>query len=352
MKTLALRRWDTFKSNRRALAGLWFFGILFLLSMGAELIANDRPILVKYMDTLYVPAFQNLTEQDFSGDLPFPADYHDPFLLEKIERNGWALWPPVRYSFNTVSARQDAVFPAPPSRDNLLGTDDHGRDVLARILYGFRISVLFGLCLAAFGSIVGILAGLWQGYHGGAADLWFQRFMEVWGGIPTLYLIIIISSMMVMNFWMLLAIMLLFSWMRMVGVVRSESLRIRNMEYVRAARALGVSDKRIMLRHVLPNALVAVIAMLPFQVNGSIVALTSLDFLGFGLPPSYPSLGELVAQGRNNLHAPWIGITAFFTLAGMLTSLVFIGEGVRDAFDPKVFIHGGTAPKGGKGKQS
>ncbi len=229
-------------------------------------------------------------------------------------------------------------FPSPPSSENWLGTDDNGRDILARILYGFRISVLFGLCLCLFGSVIGVVAGLAQGYYGGKLDLLFQRFMELWAGIPVLYLIIIASSIVVINFWVLLFIMLLFSWMGLVGIVRAESLRVRNMDYIRAAHALGVSDKKIMLRHILPNAVVALIATMPFQINGSIVALTSLDFLGFGLPPHYPSLGEIISQGKNNLYAPWIGLAGFFTLGGMLTSLVLIGEGVRDAFDPRVFL--------------
>lgn len=343
MNPITRRRWQTFRANRRAFVSLCLFCLCFASSLCSEFLANDRPLVVSYENRLYFPIFQTLDERVFGGDLPIAADFADPFIHSAIAERGWALWPPVRYSFNTISRQQGATFPAQPGHGNWLGTDDQGRDILARLLYGFRISVLFGLCLSFFGCAVGMAAGVAQGYYGGLADLLFQRFMEVWGGIPVLYLIIIISSVMTMGFWALLALMLAFSWMRVVGVVRAESLRARNMEYVRAARALGVPDKSIMLRHVLPNAVVALISILPFLVNASIVTLTSLDFLGFGLPPEYPSLGELVVQGKNNLFAPWIGLAAFFTLAGMLTCLVFIGEGLRDAFDPGVFLSGSTA---------
>ncbi|MDR3177134.1 MAG: ABC transporter permease [Desulfovibrio sp.] len=337
MNVIAQRRRQAFVSNRRAVVCLCLLGACVLFSLGAELIANDRPMLIRYGDRFLVPPLQSLTERDFGGDLGLPADFGDPFVLDAISGRGWAIWPPVRYGYNTISYSREETFPGPPSPEHPLGTDDQGRDVFARVLYGFRLSFLFGLCLTVCGSVPGVLAGVVQGYYGGGADLWFQRFMEIWGGIPVLYLLIIISSMVRMTFWILLAVMLLFGWMRLVNVVRAESLRIRNMDYVRAARALGVSDCRIMLRHVLPNALVAVVSMLPFQMSASIVALTALDFLGFGLPAGYPSLGELVAQGKNNLHAPWIGLTVFCTLAFLLTSLVMIGEGVRDAFDPRVF---------------
>lgn len=343
MNPVTRRRWQTFRGNRRAFVCLCLFCLCFMGSLCAEFLANDQPLVVSYENRLYFPIFQRMDERIFAGDLPITADFSDPFIQTAIAERGWMLWPPVRYSFNTISRQEGVTFPAPPGHGNWLGTDDQGRDILARLLYGFRISVLFGLCLSFFGCAVGMTAGVIQGYYGGLPDLLFQRFMEVWSGIPVLYLIIIISSVMTMGFWALLALMLAFSWMRVVGVVRAESLRARNMEYVRAARALGMPDTSIMLRHVLPNAVVALISILPFLINGSIVTLTSLDFLGFGLPPEYPSLGELVVQGKNNLFAPWIGLAAFFTLAGMLTCLVFIGEGLRDAFDPGVFLSGGAS---------
>lgn len=341
MNPVLRRRWQTFKGNHRAFWCFCIFSLCFSLSLCAEFLANDKPLVVSYQHQLYFPIFQNLDERTLGGDMPIPADYNDPVIAASIAKHGWAVWPPIRYSFGTIAQREGVAFPAPPSAENWLGTDDQGRDILARVLYGFRLSVLFGLCLSFFGCVVGMLAGVVQGYYGGLADLLFQRFMEVWSGIPVLYLIIIISSVITMGFWALLALMLAFSWMRVVGVVRAESLRVRNMEYVQAARALGVPDRGIMLRHVLPNAVVALISILPFLVNSSIVTLTSLDFLGFGLPPEYPSLGELVVQGKNNLFAPWIGFSAFFTLAAMLTCLVFIGEGLRDAFDPRVFLSSG-----------
>lgn len=337
MNAINRRRWEAFCANRRAKICLYIFGICFLLSLFAELIANDRPLLVRYDGQFYMPVFRHLDERTFGGDLPIETDFSDPHIAAAIEEKGWAIWPPVPYSFNTISRREGSAFPAPPGHGNLLGTDDQGRDILARILYGIRISVLFGLFLAFFGCVTGMAAGVVQGYYGGITDLLFQRFMEIWGGIPVLYLIIIISSVTTLGFWGLLFLMLAFSWMRVVGVVRAESLRVRNMEYVLSARALGVGDLGIMRRHVLPNAVVALLSILPFMVNSSIVTLTSLDFLGFGLPPEYPSLGELVVQGKNNLFAPWIGLSSFIILAGLLTCLVFIGEGARDAFDPRAF---------------
>lgn len=336
MTGIAQRRWQVFKANRRAFVSLILFLSVFVLSLGAELIANDRPILIKMPDRWVFPIVQTLTEEQLGGDLPIEVDFQDPVTDELLASAEWIVWPPVHFSFNTINTAP-MTFPAPPSRENWLGTDDHGRDIFARLLYGFRLSVLFGLTLAAFSSVVGIVAGLIQGYYGGAVDLIGQRLMEIWSGVPVLYLIIIISSLFSMTFWVLLALMLAFSWMRMVGLVRAETLRVRNLEYVRAARALGASDTRIMIRHVLPNALVATVAMLPFVVNGSIATLTSLDFLGFGLPADYPSLGEIISQGKNNLYAPWIGISGFLTLSGLLITLVFIGEGLRDAFDPRVF---------------
>ncbi len=342
---LTKRRWETFKSNKRAYISFLLFGSFFCMTLFAEIIANDKPIFLYYKDSInqeqhfYFPIFQNITEEDLGLELPLNVNYHDAFITEIIEKNGFALWPIIHYSYDTISSRIDITFPSKPSRENWLGTDDNGRDILARIIYGVRLSVLFGLSLCFFSSVVGIVAGLMQGYYGGKVDLLFQRFMEIWSGMPVLYLIIIISSAVVINFWLLLGIMLLFSWMSLVSVVRMESLKTRNMDYIRAAHALGISDWKIMYKHILPNAIVALIASLPFVINTSIVSLTSLDFLGFGLPPSYPSLGELVAQGKNNLYAPWIGLAGFFTLGGMLTALVLIGEGVRDAFDPRVFLY-------------
>jgi microcin C transport system permease protein len=335
------RRWQTFKSRKRAYISLILFCSLFIVSLFSEFIANDKPFLIKYEGRYFFPFVQTLTEADFGGDFEMPVKYGDAYILDNIEQNGWALWPFVRYSHDTTSRLQNTSFPAPPSSEHILGTDDKGKDIFARILYGVRLSVLFGLALTVCGSAVGIFAGVVQGYFGGAVDLWFQRFMEVWGGIPTLYLIIIISSMFKMTFWLLLGILLLFSWMRLVGVVRMESLKTRNMDYVKAARSLGAGDFRIMLKHVLPNALIAVITFLPFQINASITSLTALDFLGFGISNDYPSLGELINQGKTNLFAPWIGITVFCVLSFMLTTLVMIGEGVRDAFDPKVFMKRG-----------
>jgi microcin C transport system permease protein len=335
LSPLNLRRWDNFKANRRGYWSLWIFLILFLLSLGAEFIANDKPLLVRYDGRWYIPIFVAYPETEFGGDFSTEAYYRDPHVQELIQAKGWMLWPPIRFSYQTVNYNLTGPTPAPPSRENLLGTDDQGRDVLARVIYGFRISILFGLILTLASSIIGIVAGAIQGYFGGWTDLLCQRFIEIWSGLPLLYLIIILSAMIEPTFWLLLLIMLLFSWMALVGVVRAEFLRARNFDYVRAAKALGVSNTTIMLRHILPNAMVATLTFLPFILSGSIVTLTSLDFLGFGLPPGSPSLGELLAQGKANLHAPWLGITAFLVLAMMLSLLIFIGEAARDAFDPR-----------------
>ena len=279
--------------------------------------------------------FRSYPEAAFGGEFETEADYRDPFVKNLIETQGWMLWPPIRFSYDTINYDLEVPSPAPPSQENWLGTDDQGRDVVARLIYGFRISVLFGLTLTLFSSVVGITAGAVQGYFGGLTDLLFQRFIEIWAGLPILYLLIILASVTEPNFWWLLGLMLLFSWMALEGVVRAEFLRARNFEYVRAARALGVSTPVIMFRHLLPNAMVATLTFLPFILSGSITTLTSLDFLGFGLPPGSPSLGEMLAQGKTNLQAPWLGMTAFATLAVMLSLLVFIGEAVRDAFDPR-----------------
>jgi microcin C transport system permease protein len=328
------RRIENFKANRRGFWSLWIFLVLFGFSLLAEFIANDRPLLVSYDGNLYVPVLRDYPETTFGGFLPTAADYRDPAVIELIDEKGWMVWPLIPFSYDTITSAP-GPFPAPPSHIDWLGTDDQGRDVFARLIYGFRISILFGLALTLFSSIVGVAAGAVQGYFGGLVDLGFQRFIEIWEGLPVLYLLIILASLITPNFWWLLGLMLLFSWTALVGVVRAEFLRARNFDYVRAARALGVSDPVIIWRHVLPNATVATLTFLPFILNGSITTLTALDFLGFGLPPGSASLGELLAQGKANLQAPWLGVTGFCVLALMLSLLVFIGEAVRDAFDPR-----------------
>ncbi|MBC6905458.1 ABC transporter permease [Saccharophagus sp. K07] len=334
------RRLATFRSNRRAWWSFWIFMVIFILSLGAELIANDRPLLIRYQGSFYFPAFVDYTEADLGGDFETSADYHDPWLREHIENDGWILWPPVPYSYKTHINNLPGPAPTPPSRDNWLGTDDQARDVFARVIYGFRISVLFALILTFGSAVLGVLVGAIQGYYGGKVDLLGQRFLEIWSSLPVLFLLIILASIITPNFWWLLGIMLLFSWTSLVDVVRAEFLRGRNLDYVRAARALGVSNGRIMLRHILPNAMVATLTFMPFLLTGAISTLTSLDFLGFGLPPGSASLGELVSQGKNNLHAPWLALSAFGVLSLMLTLLVFIGEGVRDALDPRLINKG------------
>ncbi len=338
MTPLMQRRWYYFKSNKRGYYSFLLFLVLFVLTCGAEFIANDRPLMVQYHGSYYFPVFKDYPETTFGGDFETKADYRDPFIKSKIEKEGWVVWAPLRYSFDTINYDLPVPAPAPPSKENWLGTDDQGRDVIARLIYGIRISLLFGLVLTALSSLVGVAVGAVQGYFGGVVDLTCQRFIEIWGGMPVLFLIIILSSVIAPGFASLLAIMLLFSWMSLVGVVRAEFLRARNFDYVRAARALGVRTPRIMFRHVLPNAMVATLTLLPFILTGAITTLTSLDFLGFGMPPGSASLGELLAQGKNNLQAPWLGLTAFFSLAILLTLLTFIGEAVRDAFDPRKVI--------------
>jgi microcin C transport system permease protein len=337
------RRWANFKANKRGFWSLWIFLTLFCVTLGAEFVANDNPLLIKFDGHTYAPIFKSYPETVFGGEFETETRYRDPFVQKLIhDKKGWMIWPPIAFSYNTINYDLDTPAPSPPSRENWLGTDDQGRDVLARIIYGFRISILFGLTLTLLSSVVGIAAGAVQGYFGGKTDLVMQRFIEIWGGMPVLYLLIIMASLVQPNFWWLLILMLLFSWMSLVHVVRAEFLRARNFDYVRAARALGANDWIIITKHVLPNAMVATLTFLPFVLNHSITTLTALDFLGFGLPPGSPSLGELLNQGKNNLQAPWLGISAFCILALMLTLLIFIGEAVRDAFDPRK-VHGGRS---------
>lgn len=352
------RRWQNFKKNRRGYWSLWIFAVLFGLSLFAELLANDRPLLVSYKGEMLFPVVVDYPEEKFGGFLPV-TDYRDPVNIEEIEANGWMIWPPIRYSYSTVNVDVPRPAPSPPTwlldeeeacrkyeqgaqdplctwgNYNWLGTDDQARDVLARVIYGFRISVLFGLALTLVSAVVGVWAGAAQGYYGGKVDLFAQRFVEIWTSMPELFILIIIASVLPPGFWVLLFIMAIFRWTGFVGIVRAEFLRARNFEYVNAARALGVGNGTIMFRHLLPNAMVATLTFMPFIMSGAITALTSLDFLGFGLPPGSPSLGELLQQARNNLQAPWLGITGFLTLSIMLSLLIFIGEAVRDAFDPR-----------------
>jgi len=330
------RRIAIFRAHRRGVWSLGIFTALFLLCMAAELLANDRPLLIRFDGHYFTPVLHDYSEDTFGDDfLPTEADYTDPQLAAAINAHGWMLWPPIPFRYDTVIKDLPTPAPASPSLRNLLGTDDQARDVLARVIYGFRLSVLFGFTLTLISSVVGIAAGAVQGFYGGLTDLLFQRFIEVWSGMPQLYLLIILGSIVTPTFWTLLAFLLAFSWMALTGVVRAEFLRGRNLDYVRAAQALGVSNAAIMARHILPNALVATLSFLPFTLSGSVTVLATLDFLGFGLPPGSPSLGELVAQGKNNLQAPWLGMTAFVVLGGVLTLLIFIGEAVRDAFDPR-----------------
>ncbi|MGB3501666.1 MAG: ABC transporter permease [Mesorhizobium sp.] len=358
LSPLNQRRWHNFKANKRGYWSLWIFMILFVLSMFAEFIANDKPILASYKGEILVPVLIDYPEEKFGGFLA-KTDYRDPVISDEIEANGWLIWPPVRYSYNTVNNEIPESAPAKPSwmydkefrcqryplkADDLnctiatwnwLGTDSLTRDVLARVIYGFRISIIFGLVLTGLSAVIGVASGAVQGYFGGWTDLLFQRFIEIWSSIPVLYLILIMAAVLPPGFFILLGIMLLFTWVGFVGVVRAEFLRARNFEYVNAARALGVSDRTIMFRHLLPNAMVATLTFLPFILNGAISTLTSLDFLGFGLPPGSASLGELLKQGQSNLSAPWLALTGFFTIAIMLSLLIFVGEAVRDAFDPR-----------------
>jgi microcin C transport system permease protein len=359
LSPLAKRRWQNFKAHRRGYWSFWIFSVLFVVSLFANFIANDKPFLVKFDGRFYFPVFVTYPETTFGGDFETAADYRDPYLQKLIaEKGGFMVWPPIRYSYDTHNLDLPTPAPSKPTwlltekecqpvverkglkscRDleyNWLGTDDQGRDVAARLIYGFRISVLFGLTLTIVSSVIGVAAGAVQGYFGGWTDLLFQRFIEIWTSIPSLYLLLIISSVLVPGFFVLLGILLLFSWVSLVGLVRAEFLRGRNFEYIQAARALGVSNPVIMFRHLLPNAMIATMTFLPFILSSSVMTLTALDFLGFGLPPGSPSLGELLSQGKANIQAPWLGLTGFFTLAIMLSLLIFIGEAVRDAFDPR-----------------
>ncbi len=352
------RRWNIFKANKRGYYSLFAFLTLVMISLFAEFIANDRPLVVSYKGDILFPVFVDYPEERFGGFLPL-TDYRDPEIQKEIEDQGWMLWPPIRYSYDTINLELPSPAPSPPSwlldrekrcqafaeggKDrnctlgnwNWLGTDDQGRDVVGRTIYGFRISVLFGLALTILSTIIGVASGAVQGYFGGWVDLFFQRILEIWSSIPSLYVLIIISSVLIPGFWTLLGVLLLFSWVSLVGVVRAEFLRGRNLEYILAARALGLTDVKIMFRHLLPNAMVATLTFLPFILSSSITALTALDFLGLGMPPGSASLGELLSQGKANLQAPWLGFTAFFVIAIMLSLLIFVGEAVRDALDPR-----------------
>jgi microcin C transport system permease protein len=339
LSPLTHRRLAQFRANKRGFWSLWLFLAMLTVCLFAEFIANDKPILIRYDGAFYTPTFVNYPETVFGGDFETEAEYRDAFVADLIlgenGEKGWMIWPPIRFSYDTINYDLKTPAPSSPDSTNWLGTDDQGRDVAARVIYGFRLSVLFGLILTFISSIIGVAAGAFQGYYGGKVDLVMQRFIEIWSSLPSLYILIIFAAMFVPGFWTLLCILLLFSWVSLVDVVRAEFLRARNFDYVRAASALGLSNGKIMVRHVLPNAMVATLTLMPFILTGSITALTSLDFLGLGLPPGSPSLGELLAQGKNNLQAPWLGAAAFFSLAIMLSLLTFIGEAVRDAFDPR-----------------
>lgn len=339
LSTVNQARWARFRQNRRGFWSLWIFLVVFTLALLSDVLANDKPLLARYQGHWYVPFMINYSETTFGGELETPTDYQDPFVLKQLDEHGWVLWAPIRSSFKSINFATTQPFPSPPSAENWLGTDSNGHDVLAQILYGLRISLFFGIFLTALTSVIGVMAGAVQGYYGGMIDLLGQRFIEVWSGMPTLYLIIILASVVQPSFWWLLLISILFGWMALVSVVRAEFLRTRNFDYIRAAQAMGVSDRSIMLRHMLPNAMVATLTYLPFILCGSITSLTSLDFLGFGLPLGSPSLGTLLMEGKNNLQAPWLGISAFVVLASLLSLLIFIGEAVRDAFNPSAQHH-------------
>lgn len=332
----AARAWQRFRRHRRGYISLWIFGVLFGISLFAGVLSNDRPLLASYQGQWYTPLWHDYPETTFGGDFLAPTEWHDPFIQRQFAQDGnWALWPLNRYSFNTLNYYADLPNPAPPSAQNLLGTDDRGRDVLARLLYGFRLSVMFGLALTAIGTLLGIVMGALQGYFAGRVDITLQRLIEVWSAIPELYLLLILASMFEPSIWVLLVILSLFGWMGLSDYVRAEFLRNRQLEFVQAARALGLPRRTIILRHILPNSLTPVLAFLPFRMSAAIVALASLDFLGLGVSDSSPSLGELLAQGKNNLDAWWIALPTFGVLVGTLLLLIFIGEALRDALDPR-----------------
>ena len=332
----AARAWQRFRRHRRGYISLWIFGVLFGISLFAGVLSNDRPLLASYQGQWYTPLWHDYPETTFGGDFLAPTEWHDPFIQRQFAQDGnWALWPLNRYSFNTLNYYADLPNPAPPSAQNLLGTDDRGRDVLARLLYGFRLSVMFGLALTAIGTLLGIVMGALQGYFAGRVDITLQRLIEVWSAIPELYLLLILASMFEPSIWVLLVILSLFGWMGLSDYVRAEFLRNRQLEFVQAARALGLPRRTIILRHILPNSLAPVLAFLPFRMSAAIVALASLDFLGLGVSDSSPSLGELLAQGKNNLDAWWIALPTFGVLVGTLLLLIFIGEALRDALDPR-----------------
>ncbi|MGO1119792.1 ABC transporter permease [Rhodovibrionaceae bacterium A322] len=340
---ITYRRWQNFKANKRGYWSLWLFMVLFFFSLFAEFVANDRPLLIRYDGAFYSPVLVDYKETTFGGEFDLHTDYLDPYIQELIDEKGWAIWPLIPYSYDTILLDLPVPAPSAPTAQNWLGTDDQARDVTARMIYGFRISVVFGLLLALLSSIIGVVSGAVQGYFGGLTDLLFQRFIEIWSGLPSLFILIIMASVITPGFFTLLFILVAFSWTALIGVVRAEFLRARNLDYVKAATALGVSNRTIMFSHMLPNAMVATITMLPFILSGAVTALTGLDFLGFGLPPGSASLGELLKQGKSNLEAPWLGLTGFVSLAVMLSLLVFIGEAVRDAFDPRKLFSGGKA---------
>lgn len=335
MVSLTQRRLWAFRQNRRAYRALILFLVIFVLSLFSELIANDKPLIIKYKNSILFPMVTAYSDEFFGGDFPTEADYKDKFIIDEINRNGWMIMPLIPYSYNTVDYDLTKPTPTPPSSRHWLGTDDEGRDILARILYGIRLSVFFALLLTFLSSIIGITAGAIQGYFGGKTDIFMQRFIEIWESLPQLFILIIVSSVFMPTFGVLLVILLFFSWPSLVSVVRAEFLRTRNFEFVKAAKALGASNAAIILRHILPNAIVATITFVPFLLAEAIVSLAALDFLGLGLSQEYPSLGDLVRQGKDNLQAPWIGITIFIVLSVLLTLLIFIGEGVRDAFDAR-----------------
>jgi len=336
LSPITRRRLEIFRANRRGYRSFWVFSALFLFCLFAEFVANDRPLLIRFDGDWYFPTLVDYSEDTFGPDfLPTEADFTDPDLAKAIDAKGWMIWPLIPYNSNTIVKDLPSPAPSPPTWQNWLGTDDQARDVTARVIYGFRISVLFGFSLTIVSSVIGIASGALQGFYGGLTDLLFQRFIEIWSGMPQLYMLIIMGSIIRPTFFILLLFLLAFTWMSLTGLVRAEFLRGRNFDFVRAARALGVSDVTLMWRHILPNAMVATLTFLPFMLSGSVTVLSSLDFLGFGLPPGSPSLGELVAQGKNNLQAPWLGMTAFVVLGGVLTLLIFVGEAVRDAFDPR-----------------